>query len=60
MPNLQSPHVHINQLIENKKAVNRSKDQVDIEALEKFGNFLLVNDAEGYSRQLPYFLISFS
>jgi hypothetical protein len=29
------PFLHINQLIENKKAVNRSKDQVDVEALEK-------------------------
>ena len=29
------PFLHINQLIENKKAVNRPKDQIDVEALEK-------------------------
>ncbi len=29
------PFLHINQLIDNKKAVNRPKDQVDVLALEK-------------------------
>jgi hypothetical protein len=32
---LQVPFLHINQLIEAKKAANRPKDQVDIIALEK-------------------------
>jgi len=29
------PFLHINQLIENKKAVNRAKDQIDVIALEQ-------------------------
>ena len=29
------PFLHINQLIANKKAVNRPKDQIDVEALEQ-------------------------
>jgi len=29
------PFLHINQLIENKKAVNRAKDQIDVIELEK-------------------------
>lgn len=29
------PFLHINQLIDNKKAVNRPKDQIDVIALEK-------------------------
>lgn len=29
------PFLHINQLIENKKAVNRPKDQIDVVALEQ-------------------------
>ena len=29
------PFLHINHLIRNKKAVNRSKDQIDVEYLEK-------------------------
>jgi hypothetical protein len=33
--NVSVPFLHINQLIENKKIVNRSKDQVDVIALEK-------------------------
>jgi hypothetical protein len=33
--NIQVPFLHINQLIANKKAVNRSKDQVDVIELEK-------------------------
>ena len=33
--NIQVPFLHINQLIANKKAVNRSKDQVDVLELEK-------------------------
>ena len=30
-----APFVHINQLIENKKVVNRPKDQLDVSALEQ-------------------------
>lgn len=33
--NLQVPFLHINQLLEAKRAANRPKDQVDIIALEK-------------------------
>lgn len=33
--NVNVPFLHINQLIANKKAVNRLKDQVDVEALEQ-------------------------
>jgi hypothetical protein len=33
--NIQIPFLHINQLIENKKAVNRPKDQIDVIALEQ-------------------------
>lgn len=33
--NVNIPFLHINQLIENKKIVNRSKDQVDVLALEQ-------------------------
>ncbi|TYP98506.1 hypothetical protein BC792_101163 [Sphingobacterium allocomposti] len=29
------PFLHINQLIANKKAVNRPKDQIDVQALEE-------------------------
>jgi hypothetical protein len=29
------PFLHINQLIENKKIVNRPKDQIDVAALEQ-------------------------
>jgi hypothetical protein len=32
---IQVPFLHINQLIANKKAVNRSKDQLDVIELEK-------------------------
>ena len=32
---MQVPFLHINQLIENKKAVNRPKDQIDVMELEK-------------------------
>jgi len=32
---IEVPFLHINQLIENKKAVNRPKDQIDIIALEQ-------------------------
>jgi len=31
---LKIPFLHINQLIANKKAVNRSKDQIDVIGLE--------------------------
>jgi hypothetical protein len=33
--NLEVPFLHINQLIDNKKAVNRPKDQIDVIELEK-------------------------
>lgn len=33
--NVTIPFLHINHLIENKKAVNRSKDQIDVMELEK-------------------------
>lgn len=33
--NIQVPFLHINQLIANKKAVNRSKDQLDVIELER-------------------------
>ncbi len=33
--NVKVPVLHINQLIANKKAVNRSKDQIDVIELEK-------------------------
>ena len=32
---LKIPFLHINQLIANKKAVNRPKDQIDVMELEK-------------------------
>jgi len=32
---IQVPFLHINQLIANKKAVNRPKDQVDVQELER-------------------------
>lgn len=33
--NVKIPFLHINQLIENKRIVNRPKDQLDVEALEQ-------------------------
>jgi hypothetical protein len=33
--NIRVPFLHLNQLIDNKKAVNRPKDQLDIIELEK-------------------------
>jgi hypothetical protein len=33
--NVNIPFLHINQLIENKKAVNREKDRIDVLALEQ-------------------------
>jgi hypothetical protein len=33
--NVTIPFLHINQLIENKKNINRPKDQIDVSALEK-------------------------
>jgi hypothetical protein len=33
--NIDVPFLHINHLIQNKKAVNRPKDQVDVMELEK-------------------------
>jgi hypothetical protein len=37
---LKVPFLHINQLIANKKAVNRPKDQIDVAALEKIRELL--------------------
>lgn len=36
--NVNIPFLHINQLIANKKVVNRPKDQVDVSALEQIRN----------------------
>ncbi len=36
--NIEIPFLHINQLIANKKAVNRLKDQLDVAELEKIRN----------------------
>ncbi len=33
--NIQIPFLHLNHLVENKKAVNRPKDQIDVIELEK-------------------------
>ena len=33
--NIPVPFLHLNQLIVNKKAVNRPKDQIDVTELEK-------------------------
>jgi hypothetical protein len=33
--NIDVPFLHLNQLIANKKAVNRPKDQIDVKELEK-------------------------
>ena len=33
--NIKIPFLHINQLIANKKAINRPKDQIDVLELEK-------------------------
>lgn len=33
--NIKIPFLHINQLIANKKAVNRNKDKMDVAELEK-------------------------
>jgi len=33
--NVKIPFLHINQLIENKRTVNRPKDQIDVQALEQ-------------------------
>ncbi len=38
--NIQVPFLHINHLIENKKAVNRPKDQLDVIYLEKIKQLL--------------------
>ena len=35
MEKIQVPFLHIKQLIQNKKAVNRPKDQIDVMELEK-------------------------
>ena len=39
LENIQVPFLHINHLIENKKIVNRPKDQVDVIELEKIRKF---------------------
>jgi hypothetical protein len=33
--NVNVPFLHINQLIDNKKIVNRTKDQIDVQALKQ-------------------------
>ncbi len=38
--NVQVPFLHINHLIQNKKVVNRPKDQVDVIYLEKIKQLL--------------------
>jgi len=43
------PFLHINHLIANKKAVNRSKDQVDVMELEKIKRYLEENKNEDQS-----------
>ena len=41
---VEVPFLHLNHLIENKKAVNRSKDQVDVIELEKIKKYLKENN----------------
>lgn len=43
------PILHINHLIKNKKAVNRSKDQLDVMELEKIKKYLEENKNEDQS-----------
>lgn len=40
------PFLHLNQLIENKKAVNRPKDQIDIIELEKIKSLRDIDDVK--------------
>jgi hypothetical protein len=40
------PFLHINQLIANKKAVNRPKDQIDVANLEKIKKIIEENSAQ--------------
>ncbi len=49
--NIQVPFLHINHLIQNKKAVNRPKDQLDVIYLEKIKQ-LLQEEEEKIKRQL--------
>ena len=44
--NIKVPFLHINHLMESKKAANRPKDQIDLIYLEKIKN-LLKNDPKG-------------
>jgi hypothetical protein len=44
---LKVPFLHINQLIANKKAVNRPKDQIDVAALEKIRELLREQQGNG-------------
>jgi len=44
---LMIPFLHINHLIDNKKSVNRSKDQIDVKELEKIREF---NEKRGQNR----------
>ena len=41
------PFLHINQLIDNKRAVNRPKDQIDVIALEKIRQISSKGDFKG-------------
>ena len=43
---LTIPFLHINQLIANKKAVNRPKDQIDVAYLEKIKKIIEENSAQ--------------
>ena len=40
------PFLHINHLLENKKAVNRLKDQLDVEQLEKIKQLMQEKEDE--------------
>ena len=54
---IQVPFLHINQLIANKKAINRPKDQIDVMELEKVNSFklkdLLLGEAAVMKGQTP-------
>ncbi len=45
---LKIPFLHINQLIQNKKAVNRPKDQIDVIELEKIKKLLEGQQAKNH------------
>lgn len=45
------PFLHINHLIQNKKAVNRPKDQLDVIYLEKIKKILEEEEQKNQSQQ---------